>query len=54
MPIVLRLYGSTTQIKDIKGQAKVKQRSAKEEKKKPENSIMAATVYWSLLKVYLL
>ena len=23
MPIVLRLYGSTTQIKDIKGQAKV-------------------------------
>ena len=51
MPIVLRLYGSTTQIKDIKGQAKV---SKGGKKKKPENSIMAATVYWSLLKVYLL
>ena len=32
MPIVLRLYGSTTQIKDIKDQAKVSKGGKKNQK----------------------
>ena len=44
MHIVLRLFGPTWKIKDIKGQAKVSQG-----RKRTENSVTAATVYRSLL-----
>ena len=40
MPIVLRLFGPTTQIKVIKGQSKVSKGQ-----KRPENTVTAATVY---------
>ena len=40
MSIVLRLFGITTKIKEIKGQAKVSK-----ERKRPENIVTAATVY---------
>ena len=40
MPNVLRLFGPTTQIKVIKGQSKVSKG-----RKRPENSVTAATVY---------
>ena len=40
MHIVLRLFGPTWKIKDIKGQAKVSKR-----RKRPENSLTAAMVY---------
>ena len=45
MPIVLPLFGPTTKIKDIKGQAKISKG-----RKRPENSVTAAKVYWSLLR----
>ena len=40
MPIVLPLFGPTTKIKDIKGQAKISKG-----RKRPENSVTAAKVY---------
>ena len=40
MHIVLRLFGPTWKIKDIKGQAKVSK-----ERKRPEKSLTAAMVY---------
>ena len=40
MNIMLRLFGPTRKIKDIKGQAKVSKG-----RKRPENSVKAATVY---------
>ena len=40
MYIVLRLFGPTRKIKDIKGQAKVSKG-----RKRPENSVTAATLY---------
>ena len=43
MHIVLRLFGPTWKIKDIKGQAKVSKG-----RKRPENSLTAAMVYLSL------
>ena len=40
MHIVLRLFGPTRKIKDIKGQGKVSKG-----RERPENSVTAATVY---------
>ena len=49
MHIVLRLFGPTRKTKDIKSQAKVGKG-----RKWPENSVTAATIYWSLSRLYLL
>ena len=44
-----RLLGPTAKIKDIQGQAKLSKG-----RKRPEDSVTAALVYWFLLRVYLL
>ena len=49
MPFVSRLFGPTAKIKDIQGQAKLSKG-----RKRPEDSVTAALVYWFLLRVYLL
>ena len=49
MPIVSRLFGPTTKIKDIQGHAKLSKG-----RKRPEDSVTAALVYWFLLRLYLL